>query len=88
MNSRVFGPSKSQKGIEREKSVRGKYDDKDDFDGTPQSLAPAEELAEQPLEEKAPKKSKERPERKGMVYNKSVVGTPIIHKSDLSRLLP
>ena len=88
MNSRVFGPSKSQKGIEKKKPVRGRHDDKDDFDGTPQSLAPAEEPAEQPREEKAPKESKERPGRKGMVYNKSVVGTPIIHKSDYSRLPP
>ena len=30
MNSRVFGPSKSQKGIEKKKPVRGKHDDKDD----------------------------------------------------------
>lgn len=88
MNSRVFGPSKSQKGIEKKKPVRGRHDDKDDFDGTPQSLAPAEEPAEQLRKEKAPKESKERPGRKGMVYNKSVVGTPIIHKSDYSRLPP
>lgn len=88
MNSRVFGPSKSQKGIEKKKPVRGRHDDKDDFDGTFQSLAPAEEPAEQPREEKAPKESRERPGRKGMVYNKSVVGTPIIHKSDYSRLPP
>ncbi|MCS2327318.1 hypothetical protein NXV84_09430 [Bacteroides fragilis] len=82
MNSMAFGPSKSQKGIEKKKPVRGRHDDKDDFDGTSQSLAPAEEPAEQPREEKAPKESRERPGRKGMVYNKSVVGTPIIHKSD------
>lgn len=30
MNSRVFGPSKSQKGIEKKRPVRGKHDDKDD----------------------------------------------------------
>ena len=88
MNSMAFGPSKSQKGIEKKKPVRGRHDDKDDFDGTSQSLAPAEEPAEQPREEKAPKESRERPGRKGMVYNKSVVGTPIIHKSDYSRLPP
>ena len=88
MNSMAFGPSKSQKGIEKKKPVRGRHDDKDDFDGTPQSLAPAGDPAEQPREEKAPKESRERPWRKGMVYNKSVVGTPIIHKSDYSRLPP
>lgn len=47
MNSMAFGPSKSQKGIEKKKPVRGRHDDKDDFDGTSQSLAPAEEPAEQ-----------------------------------------
>lgn len=52
MNSMAFGPSKSQKGIEKKKPVRGRHDDKDDFDGTSQSLAPAEEPAEQPREEK------------------------------------
>ena len=88
MNSMAFGPSKSQKGIEKKKPVRGRHDDKDDFDGTSQSLAPAEEPAEQPREEKAPKESRERPGRKGTVYNKSVVGTPVIHKSDYSRLPP
>lgn len=30
MNSRVFGPSKSQKGIGKKKPVRGRHDDKDD----------------------------------------------------------
>ena len=30
MNSKVFGPSKSQKGIEKKKPVRGRHDDKDD----------------------------------------------------------
>lgn len=46
MNSRVFGLSKSQKGFEKKKSVRGTHNDKDDFDSTPQSLAPTEEPAE------------------------------------------
>ncbi len=30
MNSMAFGPSKSQKGIEKKKPVRGRHDDKDD----------------------------------------------------------
>lgn len=30
MNNRVFGPSKSRKGIEKKKPVRGRHDDKDD----------------------------------------------------------
>ena len=31
MNSMAFGPSKSQKGIEKKKPVRGRHDDKDDY---------------------------------------------------------
>ena len=86
MNTQTYASSKSLKGIDRKKSSKGKHDDKDDFDGTPQSLAPTEGPAEHPQESKTPKKSKERPERKGMTYCKQVVGTPIIHKSDYSRI--
>lgn len=88
-NTQTYGSSKSQKGIDKKKSVKGKHDDKDDFDGTPTSLS-SREVAAQEIETKsaaAESGSKERPYRKGMVYNKSVVGTPIVHKSDHS-LLP
>ena len=86
MNSQVYSSSKSLKGIDRKKSCKGKHDDKDDFDGTPQSPVPTEEAADQPQESQSAKQSKERPERKGMTYRKQVVGTPVIHKSDYSRI--
>ena len=57
-----------------------------DFDGTPQSPVPTEEAADQPQESQSANQSKERPERKGMTYRKQVVGTPVIHKSDYSRI--
>ena len=37
MNSRVFGSSKSQKGIGKKKPVRGKHDDKDGHPDKPRS---------------------------------------------------
>ena len=86
MNSQVYSSSKSLKGIDRKKSCKGKHDDKDDFDGTPQSPVPTEEAADQPQESQSAKQSKDRPERKGMTYRKQVVGTPVIHKSDYSRI--
>lgn len=83
MNVQTYASSKNLKGIDRKKSSKGKHDD---FDGTPQSLAPTEEHADHPQESKTPKKSKERSERKGMTYCKQAVGTLIIHKSDYSRI--
>lgn len=35
MNTPTYALSKSLKGIERKKVLKGKHDDKDDFDGTP-----------------------------------------------------
>ena len=91
MNAQTYASSKSLKGIERKKVLKGKHDDKDDFDGTP--TAPTIEF---PLADSAascdtqdtPKASlsKERPYRKGMTYNKACVGTPIIHRSDYTML--
>lgn len=82
MNAQTYASSKS---------LKGKYDDKDDFDGTP--TAPTIEV---PLADSAAScdtqdtpvapLSKERPYRKGMRYNKDCVGTPIIHKSDYTML--
>lgn len=88
-NTRIYGSSKSQKGIDNKKGVKGKHDDKDDFDGTPTSFGSQQATAVAPKvkSESSETGSKERPYRKGMVYNKSVVGTPIVHKSDHS-LLP
>lgn len=90
MNTQTYASSKSLKGIERKKTVKGKHDDKDDFDGTPTappSEVPQSESASCDTQDTpAGKLPKERPYRKGMTYNKACVGTPIIHKSDYSML--
>ena len=91
MNNQTYASSKSLKGIDRKKVVKGKHDDKDDFDGTP--TAPAGEVPQSDSaascdaqDTPATPHSKERPYRKGMRYNKNCVGTPIIHKSDYTML--
>ena len=91
MNNQTYASSKSLKGIDRKKVVKGKHDDKDDFDGTP--TAPAGEVPQSESsascdtqDTPATPHSKERPYRKGMRYNKNCVGTPIIHKSDYTML--
>ena len=86
-NAQTYASSKSQKGINRKKSVKGKHDDKDDFDGTPTSFGTQQLVEPEVKPESSEASSNERPYRKGLVYNKSVVGTPIVHKSDYS-LLP
>ena len=72
-------------------TVKGKHDDKDDFDGTPTappSEAPQSDSSESCGMQDTPKASlsKERPYRKVMTYNKACAGTPIIHKSDYTML--
>ena len=91
MNNQTYASSKSLKGIDRKKVVKGKHDDKDDFDGTP--TAPAGEVPQSEpsascdtQDTPATPHSKERPYRKGMTYNKTCVGTPIIHRSDYTML--
>ena len=91
MNNQTYASSKSLKGIDRKKVVKGKHDDKDDFDGTP--TAPAGEVPQSDSaascdaqDTPATPHSKGRPYRKGMRYNKNCVGTPIIHKSDYTML--
>ena len=42
MNTQTYASSKSLKGIDRKRVVKGKHDDKDDFDGTP--TAPPSEV--------------------------------------------
>ena len=90
MNAQTYASSKSLKGIERKKVVKGKHDDKDDFDGTP--TAPTTEVPQSDSAASCDTQdtpvtslSKERPYRKGMRYNKECVGTPIIHKSDYTK---
>lgn len=75
MNTQTYASSKSLKGIDRKNTVKGKHDDKDDFDGTP----PASSASEEPETATAQSgdikdvptafPSKERPYRKGMTYN-------------------
>ena len=91
MNTQAYASSRSLKGIDRKRVVKGKHDDKDDFDGTP--TAPSSEVPQPDSSascgtQDTPKASlsKERPYRKGMTYNKACVGTPIIHKSDYTML--
>ena len=88
-NAQTYGSSKSQKGIDKKKSVKGKHDDKDDFDDTLTSLASQQPTAvESEMKSKSSEAaSEERPYRKGLIYNKSVVGVSIMHKSDYSLLL-
>ena len=47
MNTQTYASSRSLKGIDRKKVVKGKHDDKDDFDGTP--TAPTTEAPSQTL---------------------------------------
>lgn len=74
MNTQTYTSSKSLKGIDRKKVLKGKHDDKDDFDGTPPTAPPSEvsqsgstvssdtqDIPSTPL-------FKERPYRKGMTY--------------------
>ncbi|MCF2594575.1 transposase [Bacteroides caecigallinarum] len=91
MNTQTYASSKSLKGIDRKKTVKGKHDDKDDFEGTP--TAPTTEVPQSDSAASCDTQdtpvapvSKERPYRKGMRYNKECVGTPIIHKSDYTML--
>lgn len=91
MNAQTYASSKSLKGIGRKKVLKGKHDDKDDFDGTP--TAPTTEVPQSDpaascdtRDAPATPLSKERPYRRGMRYNKDCVGTPIIHRSDYTML--
>lgn len=91
MNTQTYASSKSLKGIDRKRVVKGKHDDKDDFDGTPPALSsevPQPDSSASCDTQDTPKASlsKERPYRKGMTYNKACVGTPIIHRSDYTML--
>ena len=91
MNTQTYASSKSLKGIDRKRVVKGKHDDKDDFDGTPTALSsevPQPDSSASCDTQDTPKASlsNERPYRKGMTYNKACVGTPIIHRSDYTML--
>ena len=91
MNTQTYASSKSLKGIDRKRVVKGKHDDKDDFDGTP--TAPPSEVPQPDSSascdtQDTQKASLSRKDHtgKGMTYNKTCVGTPIIHRSDYTML--
>ena len=90
-NKERYGTSKSQKGIKSKPQPKGKNDGRDDFDGT-NSAAQEEpeqqdgtENQENRAVENEPEKA-ERTNRQGKRYNKQVVGTPIKHECDTSKL--
>lgn len=89
MNTKTFASSKSLKNIECKK-VKGMYDDKDDFGGTPTALSsevPQWDYAAPSDTQDAPTtSSKKKPYRKGMMNNKITVDTPIKHTSGYAML--
>ena len=82
VNSEHYGTSKSKKGTGRNKVCKGKNDDRHDFDGN----APVAADAESKPDMEEPKPVYHGPSRKGCKYNKQVVGEPIVHKCDRSKL--
>ena len=87
--------SKSQKGISQKKSGKASREvDKDNFDGTPESLSQADgpsgeesPQAESALAESPAKVTKEmRMYRRGLEYRKMKAGKSIPHKSDMCKL--
>lgn len=90
LNSEHFGTSKSLKGSGKNRPTKGKNDGRDDMGGKgsvnngcaqPQSSETDDTSAEQEV-----KSVYHGPSREGCTYNKQVVGTPIEHKCDLTRL--
>lgn len=80
VNNDHYNTSKSRKGIDKDKPVKGKNDDRRDFDGT----APSASTDNGSLDISSPVYSG--PSRKGTTYKKEVVGDPIEHKCDRSKL--
>ncbi|WP_300729973.1 transposase [uncultured Bacteroides sp.] len=90
--SDYYGSSKSRKGTSRNTRVRGKNDNRDglvDDDTTtaPDSKEPAATPEKEEPEQEYQKVDKpQASSRKGTTYRKEVVGDPIFHKCDLSKL--
>lgn len=80
VNNDHYGTSKSRKGIDKDKPVKGRNDDRSDFDGT----APTTPADTDSVGTSAPVYSG--PSRKGTTYKKDIVGDPIEHKCDRSKL--
>ncbi len=74
-----YNTSKSRKGIEKAKSVKGRNDNRGDFDGTASSGTQEDSSAS------TCSSVYHGPSRKGSTYKKEIVGTPIEHKCDRSK---
>jgi hypothetical protein len=96
VNGEYYGSSKSQKGIDRKRKVRGKNDGRDNFDGTSGSLQPpagSSPAQESDADKMTASDSAEGmfdtyhcPSRRGCKYDKQTVGEPVVHNSDRSKL--
>ena len=75
-----YNTSKSRKCIDKDKSVKGKNDDCPDFDGTVPSTPPDNGSLD------TSSRVNQGPSRKGATYKKEIVGDPIEHKCDRSKL--
>lgn len=75
-----YNTSKSRKGIDKDKPVKGKNDDRPDFDGTVPSTPPDNGSLD------TSSRVNQSPSRKGATYKKEIVGDPIEHKCDRSKL--
>lgn len=85
-NKNQYGTSKSQKGIAKKREPEGKNDGRDDFDGTNPPVAETCSDAPAPESQEESKSVYHGPDRTGWKYNKQVVGEPIVHKCDRSKL--
>ncbi|EKA81003.1 hypothetical protein NXW55_10730 [Bacteroides fragilis] len=80
VNNDHYNTSKSRKCIDKGKPVKGRNDDRSDFDG----IAPTTPAKTASVVTSAPVYSG--PSRKGATYKKEIVGAPIEHKCDRSKL--
>ena len=90
LNSEHFGTSKSLKGSGKNKMTKGKNDGRDDMGGKASvnnsGSQPQPSETEDASTEQEVKSVYHGPSREGCTYNKQVVGTPIEHRCDLTRL--
>lgn len=90
LNSEHFGTSKSLKGSGKNKPTKGKNDGRDDMGGKASvnngcAQPPSSETDDTSVGQEV-KSVYHGPSREGCTYNKQVVGTPIEHRCDLTRL--
>ena len=80
VNNDHYNTSKSRMGINKDKPTQGRNDDRSDFDGT----APSTSTDTGSVGTSTPVYSGS--SRKGSTYKKDIVGDPIEHKCDRSKL--